>query len=83
MTLCLKIFNFTAKQLQYFPQRSRLNLSSASKLFAVHAFVKRNDEMIQLLLAFWFITRRQKLNYKFVFEALNTNFDEHVKSKKL
>ena len=48
------------------------------QLFSIHAFVKSNDEIIQLSLAFCLMSRRQVADYKAIFEVIGGSFDQGV-----
>ena len=45
------------------------------QLFSCHAFVKSNDEMIQVPLLFCFMSRRQTSDYTHIFESILASFE--------
>ena len=53
------------------------------QLISIHAFVRKGGEAIQLPLLFCLITRRQKLDYMTILEAITTGFSSDSKLERV
>ena len=53
------------------------------QLFSIHAFVRKDGEAIQLSLLFCLMTRRQKIDYVAILEAITTSFSSDNKLERV